>query len=147
MSIGDEAPNPPIKIEQFRRKTFDVDAVQVTPENLEDVAKWCGGDVRTEQQKGKNVRFVKVRVYKALDEEQTKAFPGNFVVYMGSGYKVYKYNAFMRTFDRVPKPPAEEAAEWTEADLERNRSAVTGQFVTDEFAHENPDTTVTEAQG
>lgn len=87
-------------IEQFRRKTFVVDAVQVTPDNIEEVAEWCGGDVRTEESKGKTVKFIKVRVYKALDEEQTKAYVGNFVVYMGSGYKVYKYNAFMRTFER-----------------------------------------------
>jgi len=136
-----------LQIEQFRRKTFDVDAVQVTPENIHEVAEWCGGDVRTESQKGKNVKFIKVRVYKALDDEQTKAFVGNFVVYMGSGYKVYKYNAFMRTFEKLKKTAAEEAAEWTEKDLERNRSAVTGQFVSDEFAQENPDTTVTETQG
>lgn len=143
MSLGYEAPSP-IKIEQFRRKTFDVDAVQVTPDNLEDVAKWCGGDIRTESQKGRDVKFIKVRVYKALDDEQTKAFVGNFVVYMGSGYKVYKYNAFMRTFERFPKTPAESAAQWTDADLERNRSAITGEFVSAEFAEENPDTTVKE---
>lgn len=135
-----------LQIEQFRRKTFNVDAIQVTPDNIDEVAEWCGGDVRTEQQKGKNVKFVKVRVYKALDDEQTKAFVGNFVVYMGSGYKVYKYNAFMRTFEKTKKTAAEEAAEWTQDDLERNRSAVTGEFVSEEFAHENPDTTVTETQ-
>ena len=132
MSIGDEEKLLPIKIEQFRRKTFDVDAVQVTPDNIHDVAAWCGGDVRTEQQKGKSVKFIKVRVYKALDDEQTKAFVGNFVVYMGSGYKVYKYNAFMRTFEKLPKA------------VEHSRDAGTGQFVSQEFAEENPDTTVTE---
>lgn len=132
MSVGDEATSP-IKIEQFRRKTFNVDAVQVTPDNLEDVASWCGGDVRTEKQKGKDVRFIKVRVYKALDEEQTKAFPGNYVVYMGSGYKVYKYNAFMRTFEKT-------------SDVEHSRDAGTGQFVSEEYAEANPGTTVTEAQ-
>lgn len=133
MSIGDEAQSP-IKIDQYRRKTFDVDAVQVTPDNIHDVAEWCGGDVRTEQQKGKSVKFIKVRVYKALDDEQTKAFVGNFVVYMGSGYKVYKYNAFMRTFEKLSTP------------VEHSRDAGTGQFVSKEFAEAHPDTTVTETQ-
>ena len=131
-----------LQIEQFRRKTFDVDAIQVTPDNIQEVAEWCGGDVRTEKQKGRDVKFVKVRVYKALDDEQTKAFPGNFVVYMGSGYKVYKYNAFMRTFERLPIVMVVD----TTPDQVVHRSSVDGTYVTAEFAAENPDTTYATTQ-
>jgi len=86
------------EVKQYERLPFDVDAVRVSEENLEHVADWCGGDIRTEKKRQGDVRFIKVRVYKALDEEQTKAYVGNWVLYAGSGYKVYTNNAFNRTF-------------------------------------------------
>lgn len=98
-----------LKIEKYIRKPFLVDAVQVTEENIHDVAKWCGGDVlstvktlRDENNKviGKtDANYVKVGVHRPLNERQTKAFAGDWVLKSESGLKVYTINAFDSSFE------------------------------------------------
>ena len=82
----------------YIRKPFEVEAVEVTEENIEAVKEWCQGNLQTEEN-GK--RFIKVRVARALNERQTKAYPGDWVLYAGTGFKVYTPKAFLKTF--VPK--------------------------------------------
>lgn len=79
---------------KFTRKPFEVDAVQVTAENIDEVAKWCQGEVTTED----GQPCIKVRVLRALNERQTKAFVGDWVLYAGTGYKVYIDKAFKKSF-------------------------------------------------
>lgn len=79
---------------KFTRKPFEVDAVQVTAENIDEVAKWCQGEVITED----GQPCIKVRVLRALNERQTKAFIGDWVLYAGTGYKVYVDKAFKKSF-------------------------------------------------
>lgn len=86
------------------RKPFEVEAVEVTEENLTDVAKWCSGDVVAEGNERQRL-FIKVRVARALNERQTKAYPGDWVLYAGTGFKVYTAKAFHKTFE--PKLPEE----------------------------------------
>lgn len=86
-----------IKTEKYARKPFIIDAVQVTEENLEKVAEWCMGEVV--QADGR--RYVKVRVHRPLNERQTKAFVGDWVLYAGTGYKVYTDKAFLGSFEPV----------------------------------------------
>lgn len=86
-----------LKPQKYTRKPFDVDAVQVTTENLEEVARWCQGEVITTADK---TRFIKVRVHHPLTERQTRAFPGDWILYAGTGYKVYIDKAFANTFDK-----------------------------------------------
>lgn len=88
-----------MNVEQYSRRPFDVDAVRVTEENMEEVAKWCSGDVRTAKRGKKDVKYIKVRVFKALDERQSQAFVGDWVLYAGTGYKVYMNPAFERSFE------------------------------------------------
>lgn len=94
-----------IETTKFARKPFFVDAVQVTAENMEQVAQWCKGDVRTEGS-GEEVKYVKVRVNRPLTDRQTKAYVGDWVLSAGSGYKVYTDKAFAKSFESVffPQP-------------------------------------------
>jgi hypothetical protein len=98
---------------RYVRRPFEIDAVQVTLENMDEVAKWCSGDVRTRKaerhEQGEFTRYIKVRVYRPLDERQSKAFVGDWVLYAGTGYKVYTNNAFETTFVEAEKvrEPAE----------------------------------------
>lgn len=86
----------------YMRRPFEVDAVQVTEENMEAVAKWCQGDVRLERDKktGEDVRYIKVRVFKPANERQTKAYVGHWVLYAGTGYKTYHDSAFHKNFEK-----------------------------------------------
>lgn len=75
------------------RKPFEVEAVEVTDDNLEQVAEWCQGKLDSDSRP-----FIKVRVARALNERQTKAYPGDWVLYAGTGFKVYTAKAFHKTF-------------------------------------------------
>lgn len=90
-----------IVTEKYTRKPFPIEAIKVTDENMEDVAKWCGGEIHTQNDK----RFIKVDVNRPLTEKQTKAFVGDWVLkarqkVSNSGFKVYTEKAFVHCFDR-----------------------------------------------
>jgi len=112
-----------MKTQQFIRKPYVIDAIQVTEQNIHQVATWCQGDVRTGRTAAGEGKYVKVRVHRALNERQTKAFIGDWVLYAGTGFKVYTPNAFAKSFDEVaciqdpePEPLSPEALkELTEA--------------------------------
>ncbi len=82
---------------KYVRRPFYVDVVQVTAENIEAVATWCDGEVRSEANGG--AQYIKVRVSNPRTDRQTKAFWNDFVLYAGSGYKVYTPKAFANSFE------------------------------------------------
>jgi hypothetical protein len=127
-----------LEIVKYTRKPIVVDAVEVTEENLEEVAQWCNGSVRTSSGPAPDgdQRYVKVRVHNPLSDRQTTAFPGDHVLYANSGFKVYTPNAFKKAFVRADEEP--EIV---------HRDAGTGQYVTEEYAEANPETTVSETSG
>lgn len=83
---------------KYVRRSFEVEAVEVTTENLVEVSKWCGGRVRGKEDHGQHI---KVKVQSPLNDRQTKAFPGDFVLKHPSGFKVYTPKAFENTFQPV----------------------------------------------
>lgn len=92
-----------LDIVKYARKPFVIDAVQVTEDNIEDVAKWASADVRTDNDKAAR-RYIKVRVLRPLKERQTKAYVGDWVLYAGTGYKVYTATAFTSNFEIFEEP-------------------------------------------
>lgn len=86
-----------IVTETYTRKPFSIEAVRVTEENMEDVAKWCGGEIH----KYNGKRFIKVDVARPLTEKQTKAFAGDWVLRVKTSFKVYQHKAFVSNFDKV----------------------------------------------
>lgn len=98
-----------LKTHKFARKPFYVDAVRVSETNIEEVAKWCSGKVAEHETDGK---FVSVEVYRPMNERQTQAFVGDWVLFAGSGFKVYTPKAFDKSFEKVKvltKAQADEA--------------------------------------
>ncbi len=85
---------------KFIRKSFEIDAAQVTAENMEEVAAWCSGGI--EQETG-GPKFIRVKVNTPLNPRQTQAFVGDWVLGSPRGYKVYTDNAFRNNFLAVPK--------------------------------------------
>lgn len=82
------------------RNPFEVEAVQVTEENMQEVAEWCGGRLNRGQKPDVENWFIKVRVFRAMHERQTMAFVGDWVLYAGTGYKVYTDEAFHKCFSQ-----------------------------------------------
>lgn len=87
-----------MKTHKFARKPFYVDAVRVSEANIEEVAQWCNGKVM-ENEDGQ--RYVKVTVLRPLNDRQTEAFIGDWVLYAGTGFKVYTTKAFDKAFEKV----------------------------------------------
>lgn len=90
----------PIK---FARRPFYVDAIQVTAENMADVAEWCSGTVIP--QTAERGAHIHVRVFRPMNENQSRAFIGDWLLYAGSGYKVYTTKAFGESFEEIDEEP------------------------------------------
>lgn len=117
-----------LKIKQASRKTFDVDFVEVTAENMEEVADWCGGKMTNSQNDGGP--YIKITDKMAVNSRQTKAFAGDLILKSPNGFKIYSKTSFRRSFDiKVPV----------------DRDAGSGKFVSHEEAAANPGTTVHES--
>lgn len=88
-------------VNKYARKPFYVEAVQVTAENIQEVAKWCSGQVYHVAEANGDHTFIKVKVKRPLSARQTKAFVGDWVLKAGTGYKVYTSDAFDKSFDTL----------------------------------------------
>lgn len=98
-----------LKIEEHFRRPFSVEAVQVTRENMAEVAEWCGGEVTDTVSGSGKVRavvpYVKVPVQDAKRAIATMALTGNWVVKMGTSFRVYNPKVFGDTFEvKVSQP-------------------------------------------
>lgn len=97
-----------MEIKKFDRKPFTVEAVQVTRENMKEVAEWCGGKVENKTTPTKNgqrhEKFVKVPTNKPINEKQTQAFATDWVLLSDKKFKVYTHRAFLYTFQEPEEP-------------------------------------------
>lgn len=104
-----------LNIRKYARKALYVDAVEVTEENMAELAEWCKGQVRTQTIEKNGVsseeKYVKVKVHRALSVRQTKAFVGDWVLSTPTGFKVYPPRAFDKSFDKVTTLSKEQADE------------------------------------
>ena len=91
-----------MKTETYIRKPFTAEAVRVTRENVNEIAEWCGGEVRIwKGRKGIEKPYVKVNVKHPLGVRQTEGRLGDWVLYANDGFKVYTDKAFRRTYEPV----------------------------------------------
>lgn len=90
-----------VKPSKFVRKPFVVEGLEVTAENIAEVAEWCGGEVRESNGKrGYRVQqYIKVAVKNPLNDRQTRAYVGDWVLSASTGFKVYSKKAFVASFD------------------------------------------------
>ena len=99
-----------MELREFVRKPFPVKAVQVTADNMAEVARWCGGQVLTITKEGEAGdgplparSFVRVPVFQARNDRQQQAYIGDWVLEAERGFKVYTNSAFRNHFE--PKQP------------------------------------------
>jgi len=89
-----------ISPETYLRKPFEVRAVQVTVENIVDIAHWCKGELVNGEKNNKTVTCIQVKVSNPISDKQTRAFVGDWVLRTKSGWKVYTNKAFRTCFER-----------------------------------------------
>lgn len=85
--------------QMYQRKPLIVEAVQVTSDNIYDVAKWCDGDVRTQHGSGK--KFIQVTVVNPKEPKIMRAMVGMWVLKSDQGFKVFSEPAFRKSWERV----------------------------------------------
>jgi len=90
-----------MQTETYRRKIIAVEAIQVTEENLYEIAKWCGGDVRTDYETKE--KFIKISVLHPLKPEHSRAYSGNWILKSAAGYKIFNDKAFLSSWEKVEK--------------------------------------------
>ena len=82
-------------IKKYVRKPFVVEAVQVTEENIAEVADWCEGKIVNEDN---DHAYIKVKTYRPMNRRQSQAFINDWVLKTTLGFKVYVDDAFGKTF-------------------------------------------------
>lgn len=96
------------KPQEYIRRPLVVLAEEVTEENMADVAAWCRGEIRTagpSEEEGRETeqKYIKVPVKRPLNQKQTQAYVGDWVLKAGSGFKVYTHKAFTSSFQKKVK--------------------------------------------
>jgi hypothetical protein len=86
-------------IQMYQRKPLIVEAVQVTNDNIYDVAKWCDGDVRTQHASGK--KFIQVNVVNPKEPKMMRATVGSWVLKSDQGFKIFSEPAFRKSWEPV----------------------------------------------
>lgn len=87
---------------KFIRKPFLIDGIQVTEENMDEVAVWCKAPIQTTDS---GQRYVAVDTKNPLKQRHAQAFVGDWVLYARAGYKVYTPQAFAKSFEEVQVEP------------------------------------------
>jgi len=83
-----------------RRKDIFVQYVQVTSTNMPDLAKWCGGKIRSTKN---GAKYIFVDVLFPKEDKQRKAFVGDFLLQSPTGFKVFTESAFKKQFEDAPE--------------------------------------------
>jgi len=91
-----------LPVKKFVHVPLFVDAVQVTRDNMDEVAQWCEGVVNKDD---KNSMFIRVVAIRPAHDRQTRAYPRDWVLKTKSGFKVYRPDPFKRDFDEVEEVP------------------------------------------
>jgi hypothetical protein len=94
-----------LAIKKYISKPSEVEAIQVTKENMADVAKWCAGEIVKDKE---GQPFIKVKVWRAQSEKLTQGYAGFWILRRGTGFKVYTDKAFKSSYtDGASIPMAE----------------------------------------
>lgn len=92
-----------VEPKKYVRKPFYPNVVQVTEENMAEVAQWCGGTIQEQKRADSDEvrKFIKVAVKRPLTERQTKAFINDWVLEIDGGFRIYTPNAFIASFTEI----------------------------------------------
>jgi len=92
-----------LDIQRYTHVPLYVEAVQVTADNMTDIAEWAGSTIQTDSDKQ---QFIKVATIRPLRDRQTQAYVGDWVLKTDVGLKVYTNKAFTRGFIAAPMETA-----------------------------------------
>jgi hypothetical protein len=90
-----------LNINKFTHKSFYVDAVKVTDDNMVEAARWCGGSIHSDD-KG---TYIAVPVANAQNPRQGRAYTDDHLLRMNGKFKVFLPKQFANSFQPVGEQP------------------------------------------
>lgn len=89
-----------LKVKKYWSKPTQVEAIQVTHQNMAEVSRWCSGQIKTVKDENTSQvrKFIKVKVWRAQSDKLTQAFVGDWVIRRGTNFKVYSEQAFKNSY-------------------------------------------------
>jgi len=99
-------------VQKYARNPLTVEAVQVTEENVYEVAKWCGGDVVSHKMlipdavtgRPTEQKRIVLDTLRPLYKKHTEAIPGDWILKSDHGFKIYADVAFTKGFTKIEEP-------------------------------------------
>jgi len=90
-----------MNVGSYIRKPFPVEGIRVTASNMEKVSEWCGGKLKEQAATGNKpaAKYIEINVLRPMNAKQSMAFVGNWVLKVGTNYKIYTDTAFHNTFE------------------------------------------------
>jgi len=91
----------------YQRKTFRVQAIRVTEENMKELADWCGGQFKIETSGphgGLGDPYIQVAIGRVQGRPQhASAYVGDWVTRLSAGnnFRVYKSKSFLEAFQEI----------------------------------------------
>lgn len=86
-----------LNFQRFAYAPAFINAVQVTADNMIEVAEWCNGTI-VKTGKDDEPDYIKVQVKGVVTRRQTMAFENDWVFKAGPSFKVYTPRAFGKAF-------------------------------------------------
>lgn len=82
-----------LELMYFKRRTFAIQAIQISMFNIEEVAEWCGGTVVNT----KHGTAIQLNITEHKVTKQVQAYLGSYIT-KGKTFKSYTYPAFHSIF-------------------------------------------------
>lgn len=92
-----------MQTQTFARRTFTVTGVQVTRENIQEVAQWCGGTIAKKLDDTEEI-YVHVPVKQTKNQGKphpSRAYIGYYVLQSSTGFRVYNPTGLEAAFEPV----------------------------------------------
>ncbi len=89
---------------EYVRRRFLIKAVQVTADNMAEVADWCGGVVVNDDKP-----HISVPIRQGQKRHYLQAFISDWVTFAGPSCKIYNNSAFIKCFEENVSHPFDEA--------------------------------------
>jgi len=86
-----------MEFKTFVRKPFQVEAVEITPENMAEIAEMIGGRIKTEDDSGVDY----IQLNRQIIPNVGKAYVGWWVTRLGENFRCYAPKVFFEQFSEI----------------------------------------------
>ena len=91
-----------LNTKNYKSKPIFVEAVQISEDNMNEIASWVNGEIITISDSSKDktqISFVKAHVLRSKGYIRNKGYVGDWIVKSDLGVKFYTNAAFERSFE------------------------------------------------